>query len=187
MRATVAELLRLARGSDARSLPVDLAAVVTSVMPLVRTEARGRAELLCDLDPVPPVSGDPGLLAQVALQLLLNAIRAGPAAADPSDGAGGRHRIHVSTEHQGDRVRLRVRDAGAPLPPELLPHLFDPFASFAVDATARAEQAPAAGGARLGLAVSHRIVRQHGGEISIASSAEGTEVVVSLPEAPPAS
>jgi signal transduction histidine kinase len=184
MRATVAELLRLARGGDARSLPVDLAAVVASVMPMVRTEARGRAELYCELAPVPPVSGDPGLLAQVALQLLLNAIRAGSAAADPAQAAGP-HRIHVSTDHLGDQVRLRVRDAGAPLPPELLPHLFDPFASFAVDAAARAERTTA-GGARLGLAVSHRIVRQHGGEISVSSTEDGTEVVVSLPEAPPA-
>jgi signal transduction histidine kinase len=38
-------------------------------------------------------------------------------------------------------------------------------------------------GARLGLAVTHQIVQQHGGEIVVASGAEGTLVVVSLPPA----
>src|SRR5690606_21899476 len=78
LRGTVAELLRLARGSSADSLPVDLAEVVSSVLPLVRAETRSGARLECELTPVPAVQGNPGLLAQVALQLLLNAIRAVP-------------------------------------------------------------------------------------------------------------
>jgi len=173
LRGTVAELLRLARGSSADSLPVDLAEVVASVLPLVRAEARFGARLECDLTPVPAVEGNPGLLAQVALQLVLNAIRAVPVEQAP------RHRVHVATRSEGDRVQLVVRDEGPPLPPELLPHLFDPFASFAVDAAARVDGAH--GGARLGLAVTHQIVTRHGGRLAVESGAGGTAFTVSLP------
>lgn len=170
LRATVAELLRLARGSDARSLPVDLTEIVASVLPLVRGEARWRARLECELAPVPAVLGNPGLLAQVALQLLLNGIRAVP------EEQTARHRVRVATRYEPGRVVLQVRDDGPPLPPELLPHLFDPFASLAV-----AGADGAAGGARLGLAVTHQIVTSHGGQIDAVSGRDGTVVTVSLP------
>jgi signal transduction histidine kinase len=175
LRGTVAELLRLARGSDAGSLPVDLAEVVASVLPLVHAEARYGARLDCDLAPVPAVLGNPGLLAQVALQLVLNAIRAVP----PEQAAG--HSVRVATRAEARTVLLQVRDEGLPLPPELLPHLFDPFASLALDATARADGAVAAPGARLGLAVTHQIVTRHGGALSVESDANGTTFTVSLP------
>jgi signal transduction histidine kinase len=175
LRGTVAELLRLARGSDADSLPVDLAEVVASVLPLVRAEARFGARLEFDLAPVPAVLGNPGLLAQVALQLVLNGIRAVPAEQAP------RHRVRVETRSENGIVQLEVRDEGPPLPPELLPHLFDPFASLAVDATARADGAASAHGARLGLAVSHQIVTRHGGSLCVESGANGTAFTVSLP------
>jgi signal transduction histidine kinase len=175
LRGTVGELLRLARGSDAGSLPIDLAEVVASVLPLVRAEARVGARLECDLAPVPAVLGNPGLLAQVALQLVLNAVRAVPASRTNG------HRVRVATRYAGDRVLLQVRDEGVPLPPELLPHLFDPFASLAVDATARADGASAAPGARLGLAVTHQIVTRHGGQLTVESRDGGTTFTVSLP------
>ena len=180
LRGTVAELLRLARGSEAGSLPVDIAEVIASVLPLVRAEARFGARLECDLAPVPAVLGNPGLLAQVALQLVLNAVRA-----VPTDRRGG-HRVRVATRCEGGRVLLQVRDEGVPLPPELLPHLFDPFASLAVDTTARADGASAAPGARLGLAVTHQIVTRHGGQLVAESSDGGTVFTVSLPALEPA-
>jgi signal transduction histidine kinase len=114
---------------------------------------------------VPAVRGDPGLLAQVALQLLLNALRSVP------EGAPGEHRIHVSTTCEGGRVCLRVHDSGPPIPADELPHLFDPFAPLGTQS-----EAP-----RLGLAVTHQIVTSHGGDIEVESDARGTEVSVWLP------
>jgi C4-dicarboxylate-specific signal transduction histidine kinase len=69
LRATVGELQRLARRSESETVPVDLAEVVASVLPLVRAEGRFRARWTEFLTAVPAVRGDPGLLAQVALQL----------------------------------------------------------------------------------------------------------------------
>jgi signal transduction histidine kinase len=167
LRGTVAELLRLARGGDAELGAVDLSQVVRSVLPVVRAEARYRARLVEELEPVPGVTGNPGLLAHVALHLLLNGVRAAPDTA-------GDHEVRVSTCCEGGRVRLRVRDEGPAIPRALLAGLFDPFSSLA----AGAESA-----SHLGFAVTHQIVSSHGGEIAVASDEGGTEVTVWLPVA----
>ncbi len=170
LRATVDELLRLARGSDAESVPTDVTEVVASVLRLVRGEARFRAHLECDFSPVPAVFGSPALLAQVALQLLLNGIRSGP------ENGSRRHRVDVSTSCEDGWVLLRVRDDGPALPPALLPHLFDPFAGL--DGVPGAEGVPYP---RLGLAVTHQIVSRHGGRLDVDSGPEGNVFTVSLP------
>ena len=167
LRATVGELLRLARRNEPATVPVDLAEVVASVLPLVRAEGRFRARWTEFLTAVPAVRGDPGLLAQVALQLLLNGIRSIP------EGAPADHRIAVSTGSERGRERLRVRDSGPLIPSVELQHFFDPFSQLA------AEDA----NARLGLAVTHQIVVSHGGEIEVTSDQRGTEVTVWLPQA----
>jgi signal transduction histidine kinase len=165
LRGTVGELLRLARRRESATVPIDLVEVVSSVLPLVRAEGRFRARWTELLTAVPEVRGDPGLLAQVALQLLLNALRSVP------EGAPRHHRIHVSTSSEGGRVCLRVRDSGPPIPADELPHLFDPFAPIAAGSDAP----------RLGLAVTHQIVTSHGGGIEVESDERGTEVTVWLP------
>lgn len=165
LRGTVTELLRLARRRESEPVPVDLAELVASVLPLVRSEGRFRARWTELLTAVPAVRGDPGLLAQVALQLLLNALRSVP------EGAPGEHRIHVSTACEGGRVCLRVHDSGPPIPADELPHLFDPFAPVAAE-----DAAP-----RLGLAITHQIVASHGGGLEVESDERGTEVTVWLP------
>jgi signal transduction histidine kinase len=165
LRATVGELLRLARRNESATVPVDLAEVVASVMPLVRAEGRYRARWTEFLTAVPLVRGDPGLLAQVALQLLLNGIRSIP------EGAPADHRIAISTGSERGRVRLRVRDSGPPIPAAELQHIFDPFSPLAAEGAT----------SRLGLAVTHQIVVSHGGEIEVTSDQRGTEVTVWLP------
>ena len=167
LRGTVSELLRLARRSESETVPLDIAEIVASVLPLVRAEGRFRARWTEFLTAVPAVRGDPGLLAQVALQLLLNAIHSVP------EGAPGDHQIHVSTGCEGGRVCLRVRDSGPPIPAAELPHLFDPFASLTGDREAL----------RLGLAVTHQIVTSQGGDIDVESDERGTEVTVWMPVA----
>ena len=167
LRATVGELLRLARRNESETVPVDLAEVVASVLPLVRAEGRFRARWTEFLTAVPAVRGDPGLLAQVALQLLLNGIRSIP------EGAPADHRIAVSTGSERGRVRLRVRDSGPPIPSAELQHIFDPFSPLAAEGAT----------SRLGLAVTHQIVVSHGGEIEVTSDQRGTEVTVWLPVA----
>jgi K+-sensing histidine kinase KdpD len=72
-------------------------------------------------------------------------------------------------------ARVRVRDSGTGIPPEILPRLFDPF--FTTKDTGQ--------NTGLGLAIARGIVEQHGGTIAASSEPrQGAEFVVTLPLRP---
>ena len=105
--------------------------------------------------------GDEGRIAQVLRNLLGNALR-------HTDG-GTRHRRRARA--RATRARVEVRDTGEGIPEEDLPYVFERF--YRADA-ARARDT---GGSGIGLAVSRRIVEDHGGEV-FARNAEGGGAVV---------
>jgi signal transduction histidine kinase len=86
-------------------------------------------------------------------------------------------RIDVRVERSTARpgwVRLVVRDSGAGIPVEVRPRIFDPFFTT----KSRDE------GTGLGLAVSHGIVAEHGGELSFETEiGVGTQFLLELPAA----
>ncbi|HYX90049.1 MAG TPA: ATP-binding protein [Myxococcaceae bacterium] len=103
-------------------------------------------------------------LAQVVSNLLANAIQHG--AASP---------IELRSRNEGEDLVLEVHNQGAPIPPDLLPHVFDPFRT-----TQRPSRSSA--GVGLGLFITQEIVHAHGGTISARSSTEeGTTFTVRLP------
>jgi len=166
IRAIVAELLTHARRGEGSNAPVDLRDVVESTLLIVQHEARRRVELVTGLHEVPPVLGDPRLLGQVVLNLVLNAIQA-----FPSDRAATENRVFVETSFQDDSVWLVVRDNAGGIAPELLPRIFEPFFTTK----------PEDEGTGLGLAVTRQLVTRHRGRIDVQSDPTGTTVVVELP------
>ena len=109
---------------------------------------------------VPPVHAHPEPLERVIHNLLENARQA--------CSRGGRVRISLCARE--GQVRLAVADDGHGIPPDVLPHVFEPFYG-----TRRA-------GHGLGLAVSRSIVVDLGGTLRLASRpARGTLAVVRLP------
>jgi CheY-like chemotaxis protein len=113
------------------------------------------------------VEGDRDRLAQVVSNLLTNASKY----SEPET------TIHIAAETVGERVRLRVRDEGIGMPPEMLERAFDLFFQQpqAIDR--------AKGGLGLGLTIVRSLVELHGGTV-VASSAgpgQGSEFVVELP------
>ena len=71
--------------------------------------------------------------------------------------------LWLSLDHDGPEVCVTVRDDGAGIAPEILPHVFEPFVTT-----------KAAGlGTGLGLAISQAIVARHGGRIAAATGATG--------------
>ncbi|MDB4977002.1 MAG: hypothetical protein JWN48_5343 [Myxococcaceae bacterium] len=77
-----------------------------------------------------------------------------------------------------EKLQLEVHNYGPPIPPELIPHLFEPLR--------RGEQMVKLGSRSvgLGLYIVQQIVMAHGGEVTVRSSAEeGTSFVVSAPHA----
>ena len=102
------------------------------------------------------VNGDIELLQQVVWNLLSNAIRFTP--------PGGR--IQLRYARRGDHMELLVRDSGQGIPADALPHLFERY--WQGRSTERRSQ-----GLGLGLAIAHRIIVLHNGEITAASEGEG--------------
>jgi signal transduction histidine kinase len=88
--------------------------------------------------------------------------------------------VGLTVECQDNRVSITVRDTGAGISAEQLPHIFDKF--FQADNQAQA----ATKGTGLGLAIAKEIVEAHGGRITVESEvAKGTTFVVVLPAEPP--
>jgi len=102
------------------------------------------------------VNGDSERLQQVVWNLLSNAIRFTP--------PGGR--IQLRYARRGEHVELLVRDSGHGIAPEALPHLFERY--WQGRNGERRSQ-----GLGLGLAIAHRIIELHGGNIAAASDGEG--------------
>jgi signal transduction histidine kinase len=111
------------------------------------------------------IYGDPELLCQVSLNLVLNAIQA---MAD-----GGRLTISTRrvTDHRDvEMAEIRFTDTGCGIPPEYFPRIFDPFFTTKNKGTG------------LGLPIVHNITTAHGGNIDITSSpACGTQCIVTFP------
>jgi diguanylate cyclase len=112
------------------------------------------------------VLADRSRLRQVLSNLLNNALKF-----TPSEGT-----IEVSLRRDAGRAMLRVRDSGAGIPSELLPHIFDRFRQVETTGSYRTS------GLGLGLSIAKQLVDLHGGTIEAASEGEGqgAEFVVSL-------
>jgi PAS domain S-box-containing protein len=134
-----------------------------------RSLARARIDLVCDhQEETGPVFvlGDPFLLQQAFLNVLINAEHAIAATGD----AGS---IVISTKSRDGRVITTIRDSGGGIAEEVLPRLFDPF--FTTKSVGQ--------GTGLGLAITYGIVQEHGGTIHAASDGRGAVFTIELPGA----
>jgi PAS domain S-box-containing protein len=119
----------------------------------VRAQGEGRGEW------------DPDRLAQVMSNLLSNALSYSPPDTP----------VTVSTCGEDEAVVLEVHNEGTPIPPELLPRLFEPMERGTIqkDRVGRS--------IGLGLFIVRNIVQAHGGTITVRSGVEGTTFIVRLP------
>jgi signal transduction histidine kinase/CheY-like chemotaxis protein len=169
--AILRQLLGTARESRLGRNRVALDEVVARTMELQRfglAAENVRVEL--SLDPaLPPLLGDSGQLQQVLMNLLGNARQA-------IGQQGRRGTIHLSTRRAGrDRVALEVRDDGPGIPETILARIFDPFFTTK----------PVGVGTGLGLSIVLSIVREHGGQVHVASPPGGGAVfTLEFPAAP---
>lgn len=106
------------------------------------------------------VPADERLLKQAVLNLMINALQAMP--------GGGELILTVS--RQGNQAAIDVIDTGSGIPRDILPHIFDAYYT-----TRRS-------GTGLGLAMTRRIAREHGGDVVVTSEeGKGSDFSLRVP------
>jgi two-component system, NtrC family, sensor kinase len=158
-------LLDLGRSGKGATASIDAASVVENA---VRLLGKGpdfqKVAVALELPRDAVVRAESGALAQVVINLLLNAAQA----------MGGDGRIVVRGERADGKLRLHVEDTGPGIPADALPHLFEPFFT-----TKEAGQ-----GSGLGLAISRHLVESMGGALEAGNRPEGgARFTVTLPMA----
>ena len=114
---------------------------------------------------LPPVLGNHQQLEQVVINLITNACQALP---------DKERAVFLSTawDPRGKRVRVVIADEGQGIPPDDMKHVLDPFFTTKRNS----------GGTGLGLSISYNIVRNHGGDLRLASEpGKGTTGESTLP------
>ena len=147
---------------------LDLNNLLQSTARLLAYDRRFKyVELELKLDKtLPAIFGVADQLTQVFMNLLINAMDASAAQQDNPK------KIEISSQLDGDRVHIQVRDHGSGMPPETLSHAFEPYFSTK----------PMGKGSGLGLSLCDTIVKSHGGQMTIDSvENQGTTVHVFLP------
>jgi len=164
------DISRIASGTLAlETQRVDLVPLVESVIDTLRptTETRGLT-VRCRVRGEPrPLTGDPERLTQVFTNLLSNAVKF-----SHEDDT-----VDVTIEYQDTSVRIAVRDRGAGIAADFLPHVFSAFRQADTTNTRRH------GGLGLGLSIVQRLVALHGGSVTAESDGidRGATFTVVLP------
>jgi len=175
LNGVVSEFLDYARPMKQNFGPTDINEVVTRTTRLVQNEIPGHLELQMQLaEALPKVDADAEQLKQVLLNLIQNAIQA-------MGDRPGRIRVQTSGPERFQDLRggpefveVEVVDEGPGIPSDQQPHIFVPF--YTTKQT----------GTGLGLAICQRIVKSHGGTISVQSRpGAGSAFVVRLPAIAP--
>jgi signal transduction histidine kinase len=173
-----AQLLAFARKQALAPAPIDLAAVMPDLIPLLRRTLGEHIEVrYVETAGLWPAMADPTQLESAVLNLALNARDAMP--------DGGRLTIELANkvlDHEyarahaevvsGDYAMLAVSDTGHGMPPDVIARVFEPFFTTKADGK----------GTGLGLAMVFGFVKQSGGHVKIYSEpGEGTTVRLYLP------
>lgn len=162
------QLLVLARADAGRPLRQD----PLPIRPLLEDSCRQsrlidpKKTITCEAPPDAAVLGDRDALKQVMLILLDNALVHTPPGAT----------VNVESAVTDGRVSISVRDTGAGISPQLLPHIFERFY--------RGEVSRKGPGTGLGLSIAKELVEAQGGGLTVESQVgQGSTFTVTLPRA----
>ncbi|NGZ95199.1 MAG: hypothetical protein CV089_03530 [Nitrospira sp. WS110] len=162
----VQNMYQLYRPESGRAEPVDLQTMTNDIQALFakRLQQR-RLKLVIEADPyLKRLCVSRGDLLQVLLNLVNNAI----------DCSREASRVTLSLREEPEMVRISVSDEGSGIPPEILPHIFDPFYT-----TKMGNDQKSMG---LGLSVSRSLVMAMGGTIEVETqSNQGSTFSILIP------
>ncbi|MES1205024.1 MAG: ATP-binding protein [Pseudomonadota bacterium] len=169
----VRDYLDSTRPLEPERQPTDLPLLLDEAIELthaVESQARRRASVVREIDVgdqgLRDLVTDPGLLRQILVNLLTNAL-------DAVDQDG---RVTVAARAETDGVLITVSDTGHGIPEDDLKRIFEPF--YTTKGRGK--------GTGLGLAICRQLVAALGGSISVESQpGRGSAFFVRLPEAGP--
>jgi two-component system sensor histidine kinase PilS (NtrC family) len=165
LNSIISDFLTYSRDRQFQGARVDLCQLLSDTLTLLENRQAGIEIERSFSHPAAIVEGDGDKLKQVFWNLCSNATRAMP--------NGGTLTVLLD-QHESD-WRIRFRDTGTGISPQLIEKLFEPF------------QSGFEGGTGLGLAIVYRIMQAHEAHISVRSEpGHGTEFTLLFRQAAPA-
>jgi signal transduction histidine kinase len=141
---------------------IDVGELVESAIRIAALRAANDVVIRHEVEAMPDLIGVRSEIEQVLVNIIVNACHA----------AGNAGEVNVVAETSGDMAFIHVRDEGEGIEASILDRVFDPFFTTK----------PVGEGTGLGLAISYHIVRNHGGEIRVATRpGAGTTFTIELP------
>lgn len=143
--------------------PVDLSQVIKQSVQSIRLQAQQKNISIVEraFGNNGTIRGDAHLLERAVNNLLDNALRHTP------DGG----EIVVQCDRQEDKITFTIQDTGKGFSEEELHHVFEPLYRGDVS------RSRSTGGSGLGLTISQKIMRQHGGDLTAANHSDGGAVL----------
>ena len=120
-----------------------------------------KIEAILDIHPCPAIEANDGVIRQVVLNIVINAMQA-------MEGGGT---LNIQLEPADQEVRLSIRDSGPGIPADIRESIFDPFFTTK----------PPGESMGLGLSVTHEMVASYGGSIELGNPTTGAEFILSFP------
>jgi two-component system sensor histidine kinase PilS (NtrC family) len=165
LNAIISDFLTYSRDRSFQSAQVDLCQLLADTLTLLENRLSSIRIERSFSHPIALAEGDGDKLKQVFWNLSSNAIRAMP--------NGGTLTVELD-QFQGN-WRIRFRDTGAGISPQLIEKIFEPF------------QSGFEGGTGLGLAIVYRIIQAHDAQITVRSEpGKGTEFTLLFRQSTPA-
>jgi len=164
MNRTISELLSFARPASLALAPVHLEELLRQAARLIDADAAsdGISITLTLEEGLPAVMADRDRLNQVFINIMLNGVQ--------SMDQGGELRVAARGAAGGRSVEVIIEDTGSGMDPETMEQVFYPYFTTREDGTG------------IGLAISQKIISDHGGSIRMESEpGRGTRVTIELP------
>jgi two-component system sensor histidine kinase CpxA len=131
---------------------------------MIEADAK-QCRVRCEIDDEITVQADSVLLRRGIDNVVRNAVKYAPVSST----------VELKARRTNDMAEISVRDYGPGVPSQHLQEIFRPF--FRVDS----DRSRSSGGVGLGLAIAHRVVHLHNGEIEAQNAEPGLRVVIRLP------
>ena len=162
-RDAVRRFLDFARETPSKRELVNVKDIAENILSMLHHQISSqKIEVVCEIGAYLWINADKGQIEEVFINMVLNACDAMP------DGG----RLSITAAGDDSWIKVNISDTGCGIPKENLNKIFDPF--FTTKDPGK--------GTGLGLAVSHTIIRNHGGSIDCRSEpGAGTNFTITLP------